>query len=297
MVDNSEHLIKYRIDNGTFKTINSIGIVGCQKECVQTMLCQSISYNTDTLECLLGQYSDNKVYTGLTKDLFIRQNVTDSILESLGPCKSRPCASQERCVRLSNGNSTCVLNLRPIDLAVVIDGSKTFALDSFNAVLDCVRYLINTLFNMRLAVATFTQTTQIQMYFDQFTSKSSMLHVVSNALVYPDQTGNELGQALLDVNNQVFNQSKGDRPHVMNVLLIFLDADDMNEENIRNNSDLMKLEGTDIITVCIACTATGHGITQQVASEPLQKYMLNVTSSDNLPALYETLVGIMNQIL
>ncbi|OWF35884.1 Matrilin-3 [Mizuhopecten yessoensis] len=295
-VDSSDHSVGYRITHGVFKNLNSIGFVGCQKECFKITKCQSIGYNRETLECSLGEYADNKTFTGVKTDIFIRPNGTDDALENIGLCRDRPCAWNERCVRLSSGTSTCIQYIRPIDLTVLIDGSKSLKSFEFYALFDGITYLINTLFDMRLAIATFNSKTKIPMYLDQYLSKSDMISGLNGNVVYPDKTGNYLGQALLDVHSDIYNQSRGDREEAIDVILVLLDPNDMIQANLREDADYIKSTGIHVITVGIGSSQAGLDTMQLVASEPIEKYVFSVNSIEHFYMLYENISDTINAI-
>ncbi|XP_033728808.1 uncharacterized protein LOC117317947 [Pecten maximus] len=285
----------YRIDHGVFKTINSIGIAGCQKACLKLSVCQSVSYDKVTLVCLLGQFLDNKTFTGLNTDIFIWRNTSDEAFISLGPCRNRQCSVTETCVPLSSGSFTCMTNVRPIDLAVIIDGSRTIDEDEFYDIVNCTKYLVNELFDLRLAVTIFNADVSTPIYFDQFQNKADMLSGIDDNVIYPYKVGNELGQALQEVYNNVFNQSRGNRAEVNDVVLVFLSPNDMAVNNL-DMSDTIKSAGISIVTVAIGSSTTGIAILQQVTSDPFEDNNLNVNSTEELYQISGTIVDTINKM-
>ncbi|XP_069108001.1 matrilin-3-like [Argopecten irradians] len=295
MTDTSDHFTGYRISHGDFKTLTSIGIVGCQRECLKTPLCESVGYNKVTLECSMGLYQDAKTFTGLQTDIFIRPNA--SKLEILGPCRDRPCASNETCIRLSSGYHACIIpHHRPLDLAVIIDGSRTLTADDFNNVLDCIKYLVNVLFDIRLSVTVFNYHVTTAIYFDDFLNKADMLSGIDINVIYPDAVGNELGAALAAVQTNVFSQSRGDRVEAADIILVILSPDDMSTDNL-DVSDSIKSSGINIITVAInAVLSAGMLVVTNITSEPIANYSIHVSSTGYIFEIYDDLVNIINNV-
>ncbi|OWF35885.1 Matrilin-3 [Mizuhopecten yessoensis] len=185
---------------------------------------------------------------------------------------------------------------RPIDLTFLLDGSRSFESSEFYSFLDCIQYLVNRLLDVRLAVATFNTKTKIPIYLDQYLSKSDMISGLNESVVYPNKAGNQLGQALLDVHSDIYNQARGDREEAIDVLLVLLSPNDMTKANLSDDADYIKSAGIHVITAGIGSSEEGLEIMRQVASEPVEKHIFNVNFTDNLYIVYESICNTINTI-
>lgn len=182
---------------------------------------------------------------------------------------------------------------QPIDLTVLVDGSKTITNANCQLITSMVKRLIDLFdqntWDLRLAFAFFHGSTDIKFGLDQYITKVSQKDAVDN-VVYPDIGGNELGTALKDISNQIYSGSSGDRPGPQNVILVMLDPFDMSLTNLESDADIVKATGTHIMAVGRTTTSAGLSVLHQIVSDPLADNSFTIASFDDLVGMETTIL-------
>ncbi|KAI0210897.1 Collagen alpha-5(VI) chain [Lamellibrachia satsuma] len=244
----------------------------------------------------------NKVHVKRFNDLLLRKKkVVDMICNTVNGCSSNPCRNGGTCVDAigmywckcppTYGGSNCENRCRVnADVAIAIDASSSIGNDNFIKEIEFVQKLVyglNLNSGSRVAAETFSNSTNIRYYLNEYTMKYAALNALS--FYYTAGTTNT-ASAIDTMRNNIFTSDRGDRSNVPNIGVVITDGRSNDRAATILAATIARKQGMTLITVGVG-NNLDHSELLAVANYPSDRNYFKATNFANLDNIASSVIS------